>query len=735
MRPGLGLETVPERVAALVREVLPSNFPPWLAEEIRADSLSICEWGSTDGELVDALRSHFQRSRVRGVRGSDDLLQPALPADFDVVICSGLHHHSSGLSRALARAGACTTRHLLVSGPLWENSPGEPSGGIDDSDVPTRVAPDFLLSHCTVIPGADSRQSAGSRILLVYSRTSFFPHGRGLFEARLGAPKYGDRTPAPPRIDSLYEAGRTAALLEARDAELRASAAREAGLKEEIAHLRRQMAGVNRQLDLKVAAIAELQAVLNRARQEAGQVSAKEKVWAAENQQLKSRLEASGIEAAGLRSQVRDLENSLSWKVTAPLRVAANPLFRVLAPKPSPVPPADPPPAPDSGEGVAPAAMIDAERIEALVLPAVRRARSIAVVSCALPYSTTLNHRPISCARYLADHGYTVIFVEIWGTAEEPRHVPGEEVYPGILAIPLEVFEQNLEVIANASPNQRSYLCTIPHAGLWGLVLPLRAQGFHIHYDIMDDWQEFHRVDQAEWYSFLVEKDLIMGSDSVTAVSSALVQKFAACRSDIAVVGNGYQPSAMACEQFIAAHTPLEHPKTIGYFGHFSDGWFDWDTVFHAARERPQYRFELIGWGLSESARARMSGFPNVTFVGLVPQSNLHSYAKKWWAAMIPFVPSPLSAAVDPLKIYEYLHLGLNSLVTGISGIASYPMVWYAADQDGFVAALDQLPDRPDGQTLAAAAEFLKMCLWDRRLESLKSMMEEQHGLYGSAAH
>jgi hypothetical protein len=222
---------------------------------------------------------------------------------------------------------------------------------------------------------------------------------------------------------------------------------------------------------------------------------------------------------------------------------------------------------------------------------------------------------------------------------------------------------------------------------------------------------------------------MVVLADSVTAVSDKLAQKFDHLRSDIAVVRNGYQPAALASEQFVAARTPLEGPKVVGYFGHFSDAWFDWDTVIYAAQKLPEVEFELIGWAVSEPTRKRLNEVPNIRLVGIVPQKDLHRYARKWWAAMIPFRPSAVSAAVDPLKIYEYLHLGLNTVVTGISGIADYPLVQFADNAEGFVAAFKKLPDRPDEKSLIEVAEFLKACVWEERFGKLDSMIRETAGL------
>ncbi len=719
--------------------VLLDNLPSWLEDEIQANSLSVCDWGCAEGEAVDAFRTHFPRSRITGIDRSGnairkaqdkfgaegflcrDVLSAPLPATFDVLATSNVLQYYQAPWPVLEVLGSHAARHLAVLVPFRERNPAsEHLYTFDDATIATRIDPDFVLSSCKVI---DCRRHSGgywpgSQILLVYSRTPYLPHSP-VFDTSAGETVAGISAVAGHNEVLSQELGRADAILESREVELRKMAGREAALHSDVEYWQTRVAALGRQMERRVAIEADLRAGQQRRQEEVARLAAIERNYAAENRVLSSRADTSAYEAATLRRLVTELQSSLSWRITAPLRFLTKPLFRALAST--------------SPQNASPAGLTKQEA--AGILPEFRRAQSVAVVSCALPFSATLNHRPISCARYLADRGYKVLFVEVWGTQEEPRHEAGEEVYPGVFGISLDALENHMDLIAPASHTKRSYLCTIPHDGLIRLARPLRAAGYHIHYDIMDDWEEFHGVGEADWYSASVEREMVVLADTVSAVSDTLAEKFDSLRSDVAVVRNGYQPSALACEQFIAAHTPLTQPKVVGYFGHFSDGWFDWDTVFYAARKRPDVEFELIGWGLSERARVRLKDFPNIRFEGLVPQNNLHRYARKWWAGMIPFQPSTLSAAVDPLKIYEYLYLGLSTVVTGISGIADYPLVHYAGDAESFVSALNQLPDRPDEQSLLATAEFLKTCVWEERLAKLESMIGEQAGLAYLYAH
>ena len=41
----------------------------------------------------------------------------------------------------------------------------------------------------------------------------------------------------------------------------------------------------------------------------------------------------------------------------------------------------------------------------------------------------------------------------------------------------------------------------------------------------------------------------------------------------------------------------------VGYFGHLTDSWFDWDSMIKIAESRPDYIFEIIGHSEPENLK------------------------------------------------------------------------------------------------------------------------------------
>ncbi len=116
---------------------------------------------------------------------------------------------------------------------------------------------------------------------------------------------------------------------------------------------------------------------------------------------------------------------------------------------------------------------------------------------------------------------------------------------------------------------------------------------------------------------------------------------------------------------------------------------------------------------------------PNVHLLGLRPYQELPAYVQHFDVGIIPYVISPWTVAVDPLKLLEYLAAGLPVVTTAIPEAAKYAgVVAVAADHDGFVAAVRAAlgEDREAGRARHQA--FARQHTWERRADTLLEVIE-----------
>lgn len=348
------------------------------------------------------------------------------------------------------------------------------------------------------------------------------------------------------------------------------------------------------------------------------------------------------------------------------------------------------------------------------------RSDKVAIIPSAFEFEELANQRPINLAKFLASRGYTVIFAAWQWSRDELLLRSNREVGPGIWQIDLYALIDQAQGLAGRGDSGSAYFITLPAPELVDLHRVMRRTGMSIVYDIMDDWQQFHAVGQAPWYSMGHEREAVMVADVVAAVSPPLLRKFAALRSDLRVVGNGYTPEILGLDNRFCATRARENregPFRIGYFGHLTDAWFDWPVVLEAARTLEECRFEIIGYGEPAWVRDAAMQLPNVELVGKVVPAELWKHAQSWHVALAPFKPGPLAEAIDPIKVYEYIYFGLPTVCTGIPHLADLPGVTVANDMVEFIDAcrigIDQAPDYD------AMAVCLRDVTWAARFEAL----------------
>ncbi len=171
---------------------------------------------------------------------------------------------------------------------------------------------------------------------------------------------------------------------------------------------------------------------------------------------------------------------------------------------------------------------------------------------------------------------------------------------------------------------------------------------------------------------------------------------------------------------------------TIGYVGALGP-WFDVEAVEAAARALPGWSFRLAGQ-VEDPEVAALAGLPNLETVGEIPFGDVPGFLAGLDVALVPFRDLPLTRAVDPVKLYEALAMGLPVVARRLPETERWaePLVYLYDDPEGFVrqvrrAVAEQSPEIARERRRVAEGES-----WDRRaatlLESVRALTLRPQG-------
>jgi glycosyltransferase involved in cell wall biosynthesis len=180
-------------------------------------------------------------------------------------------------------------------------------------------------------------------------------------------------------------------------------------------------------------------------------------------------------------------------------------------------------------------------------------------------------------------------------------------------------------------------------------------------------------------------------ADAVIVSSQGLVaaaEDARGSREGVYLVGNGVD--------FALFHDPAAVPVAIpadtvrvGYVGAIAP-WFDFELVTALAERHPAWQFVLVGPVLAgaEHDVAALAARPNVVVSGAIAHADVPAVLRRFTVGMIPFRRTPLTAGVNPNKLYEYLAAGLPAVATPFSPdvVAQDGLVALADDVDAFAA-------------------------------------------------
>jgi len=244
------------------------------------------------------------------------------------------------------------------------------------------------------------------------------------------------------------------------------------------------------------------------------------------------------------------------------------------------------------------------------------------------------------------------------------------------------------------------------------------AYGWITVYDIVDDWEEFYNENFIVEYDKEIERYVANNSDVLVAVNYQMREKFKEF-GDVVLIPNGYSPDLLK-------DAPVKKLRkgsiTAGFFGHLHQARFDWPLLTNAAKRNPEWMFHIIGFG----EPAGLSLPENVLMIGLVEPSALSGYAKNWDLGIIPYQKNELCRRLNPIKIFEYLFLGLPIVATGCEDVKNYPYSYYADGEEEFMRYVQEASVQSvDGNKIAG---LLQESTWENRVTRLLDVIDKHDG-------
>lgn len=220
-------------------------------------------------------------------------------------------------------------------------------------------------------------------------------------------------------------------------------------------------------------------------------------------------------------------------------------------------------------------------------------------------------------------------------------------------------------------------------------------------YYCVDDFRHYPGHNSEDWSR--MEDQLLASVDGLIVSSRELAKKL---RNECPVL---YLPHGVDVQHFTRrtsrADSPTKRgpnaPPVVGFFG-LIDEWVDVELILRLSQEFPQVSFVLLG--KSRVNLAALTQRKNVRYLGHVPYRDLPAHASCFDVGLIPFKNTPLTRAVNPLKLLEYFALGLPVLSSALPELTGHPgPIWLARTHEEFARQLADLLQQ-DLDVLARAA-------------------------------
>ena len=222
-----------------------------------------------------------------------------------------------------------------------------------------------------------------------------------------------------------------------------------------------------------------------------------------------------------------------------------------------------------------------------------------------------------------------------------------------------------------------------------------------------------------------MEADLAHRADQVFCTAAGLYDTLRQYNENTEMIPNGANYELFSGAATMSEDKEADSARPVFGFVGMLQECIDYDCMKAVAKAFPEGELVLVGRSLPGVDLSSLREYPNIRFMGLVPQEELPDIIRDFHVCLNLFQEGRLSKDVSPLKFYEYLATGKPIVSTRepLQVLDYADVVYIAENQDDFVVKCREALQEGDPAKVEKRMEYGKACSWDERVSQMEQTL------------
>ncbi|MEI7675877.1 MAG: glycosyltransferase [Bacteroidales bacterium] len=224
--------------------------------------------------------------------------------------------------------------------------------------------------------------------------------------------------------------------------------------------------------------------------------------------------------------------------------------------------------------------------------------------------------------------------------------------------------------------------------------------------------------------ALVLDKEFSCKVDGIIVTSDFLQKEKSEWNKYVVTVKNGVDFPIFFAEAKQQPFTNRERKK-VGYIGSV-DQRFDLEKVEFAIQNLPDVDFEFVGDVRNSVVQTRLSVYQNVKFLPPVAPNEVPKLLSDCDAGMIPYIANEINKNVYPLKLNEYLAVGVPVVLTRFANLPEFEEIAsFASTKEEFLTAIKNELNGDNAKKIASRIEYARANSWENRAQIFGDAIEK----------